>query len=297
MHSEEVVKLNVALKYCDQLKNNLQASILHVQMLNRKYNTTYDYNIQTLSKSIIGSPRKSNSPQQETAEPSQMKKKQVRSVKDIKQNFNSIIVNGIKLQREVETTTTQLKLLRKEHQVESPFIIKRRLQSVNHTPVKSPSGCRHGRCFQSPSTSIGSRNKSAVASVTNHSDSTSSVIQTPQRKRTRRLAINKVDGTPVSNGKKLRFQSTPIKFNEPTSSNTTTNGSCFLNSTGIYNSSCSIPNTPLSMVDDELDITINSPINRSSGNRSNASQRGLNDTPKRICWTPIVKVKKISIYQ
>lgn len=295
MHSEEVVKLNVALKYCDQLKNNLQASILHVQMLNRKYNTTYDYT-QTFSTSIIGSPRKSNSPQQKTVvDPPQMKTKQIRSVKDIKYNFNSIIVNGIKLQREVETTTTQLKLLRKENQVESPFIIKRRLQSANQTPVKSPSGCRHGRCFQSPSTSIGSRNKSTLASVTNRSDSTiSSVIQTPQRKRARRLAINMMDGTPDSNGKKLRFQSTPIKFNE---SNATRNRSCLLNSTDIYNSSCSLPNTPQSMVDDELNITINSPINRSSGNRSNASQRGLNDTPKRICWTPIVKVKKISIYQ
>lgn len=292
MHSEEVMILNVALRYCDQLKNNLQASILHVQMLNRKYNTR-DYT-QSMSDSIIGSPRKNISMQQTTNVEPQVKK-QIRSVKDIKHKFNNIIVNGIKLRREVETTTTQLKLLRKDYQVESPYIIKRRLQSANNSAVSSPAGCRHGRCFQNSSDIIGGRDRSRVAAVnkTNRTYSGSSVQRTPQRKRTRQsfnqLVMNKEERTPDVNGKKFhRFQSTPIKINKSTLNTTTVNNS----------SSSSLPNSSKSFVGDKLSSTMYSPIKPCFRNNvSNASKRELNDSPKRICWTPIVNVNKISIYQ
>lgn len=310
MHSEEVVKLNVALRYCDQLKNNLQASILHVQMLNRKYNTI-DYT-QALSNSFIGSPRKNNSSMQQTKVEPEIRKKQVRTVKDIKHNFNSIIVNGIKLRRVVETTATKLKLLRKEHRMESPYIVKTRLQPTNHSPVSSPStGCRHSRCFQSSSVSIGCRDASTVNSVRNHSYNGKSMQQTPQRKRTTRLAVNKVAMTPDLNVKKIRFQSTPIKTNTPTS-NTTTNGSCLLSDSHTTNNSCSLLNSPKLIADDKISPTINSPIKSclkipfssshpmhrsSSESTSNASKRELYESPKRICWTSIVKVRRISVYQ
>lgn len=281
--------LNVALRYCDQLKNNLQASILHVQMLNRKYNTR-DYT-ESLSNSIIGTPRKSISMQHTNVGP-QANKKQIRSVKDIKHKYNNLIVSGIKLRREVETSTTQLKLVRKDNQVESPYIIKRRLQSAIHSPVSSPAGCRHGRCFQNSSDIIGGRERSRVAlsNKTNRTYGGSSMQQTPQRKRTRQsfnqLVMNRAERTPKENVKNIRFQSTPIKINKPTS-----------NTTAMNNSSC-LASSSKSFVGDKLDSTMSSPIKPYFRNNvSNASKRELNDSPKRICWTPIVNVNKISIYQ
>lgn len=38
MFSEEILKLNKALKHCDSLKKNLHESVLHLQNLNEKYN-------------------------------------------------------------------------------------------------------------------------------------------------------------------------------------------------------------------------------------------------------------------
>lgn len=299
MRSEEVVKLNVALRYCDQLKNNLQASILYVQMLNRKYNTT-DYN-ESFSSSIIGSSRKNNSSMQQTNEQPQTLKKEIRSVKDIKHNFNNIIVSGIKLRREVETTTTQLKLLRNEHQVESPYVIKRRLLSANDSAVSTPVGCRHGRCFQNESDIVGSsRDKSAVMSAKKTNRSCSGYMQqTPQRKRTRQtvnqLVMDRAAGTPDVNVKKFRFQSTPIHTNKP-SSTATTNGSCSRSIVAMNNSNGL---TSSLIADDKLSSTMHSPIRpcfRNTTTATNASKRELCDTPKRICWTPIVNVKKISVY-
>lgn len=297
MHSEEVVKLNVALRYCDQLKNNLQASILHVQMLNRKYNTI-DYT-QSFSESVTGSTRKNNSMERQNNDRlSPTNKQRIRAVKDIKHNFNSIIVNGIKLRREVETTTIQLKLLTKDYQPESPYIIKRRLQSANYSPVSSPSGCRcrcrHGRCL---SDTIGGRDRSTVTSVkkASHSYSAPSTSQqTPQRKRKsfhNRSAMSKADSTSSDvNVKKFRFQSTPIRTNG-TSSNATKN------STNLaMDDSFSLPNTPTSIADELNSSPMNSPIKPCVRNTSNASRRQY-DSPKRICWTPIVNVRRVSIYQ
>lgn len=52
MHSEELLKLNKALKYCDQLKSQLNNAIGHIQMLNEKYNQIdYMENIRFLEQS------------------------------------------------------------------------------------------------------------------------------------------------------------------------------------------------------------------------------------------------------
>ncbi len=322
MHSEEVIKLNVALRYCDQLKNNLQASILHVQMLNRKYNTV-DYT-QLFSTSISGIPEgnrstmKSQHIDDHHDQPSIIKK-QIRSIGYIKHNFNNIIVNGIKLRREVETTSTKLKLLGKEHRSESPYMVKKRMQCVNHISHASPSssGCsRHGRCFQnSPDRNVSrDRSRDASAKKTYQSFNTSSIHQhrTPppppsssssspsssQRKRTRKSSLHNqlvdVQSSIESDVKKSRFQSsTPMKINESTTTNSLTNRSYRPQYDVVMNSNCCLSKL---IADDDDDVAImNSPIKPCFRNASD--ERPVNNSPKRICWTPIVKVKRISIYQ
>lgn len=125
-HSEQIMKLNKALKYCDQLKNNLQASILHVQMLNSKYNsrealekdklygiTMWDTDTDTDGNSSNAStPLGNNTPKRRHSiqiECNSTPNKLNRSLHDIKQINNNIIVRGIKVRRELETVMTQLK--------------------------------------------------------------------------------------------------------------------------------------------------------------------------------------------
>lgn len=154
LHSEQISKLNKALKHCDQLKNNLQASILHVQMLNSKYNSKEalekdklygismidvddddDDDVDHSSGSSSGSrsrsastslgsntPRRSIQMECNTSTPDKLN----RSLHDIKQINNNIIVRGIKVRRELETVMTQLKhttahLMRDERTHMSPF--------------------------------------------------------------------------------------------------------------------------------------------------------------------------------
>lgn len=286
MHSEEVVKLNVALRYCDQLKNNLQASILHVSMLNRKYNTT-DYTVSLLGKSFISSPRVScvPSPRPDTSTVSEqqpaMEPKAIRSINEIKQNFNNIIVNGIKLRREVETTDTQLKLLGNEQRKDSPYVVdKRRFQSpkrdTSQTSSPSSSGCRHGRCFQS------SPDKSSGSSTTSL-----------RRKVVRRSLHNHNNlEQPPATAKEIKFQSTPIKINESVHA---------LDNSLAVNSGESF--SQFSIADDSSgscsSSVMNSSIKPCFRNALNSSaQSGMNDdSPKRICWTPVVKVRRFAIYQ
>lgn len=323
MHSEEVIKLNVALKYCDLLKNNLQASILHVQMLNRKYNTK-EY-IQPLHKIITDSPRKNISLQRNSHQ-SQIQKTPTRSLKDVERNFNNIIVNGIKVQREVETVVTQLKLLGKDNRVEQPFIIKRKMQSANYSFTNSPTERRHHRCCHNLSERLGSRDRSQ-SRPHSHSHShkkkhysfiaNSNMQDTPKRKRPAQLLrgvlvkgktdfdVNEISfNTPIkdnglayNSANEINFQSTPIKDNG-LASNSAWNSSSFLSDSIEH--IIDLPNTSTLFIDDKVNSTTNAAAVTKTcfRNNSNSPKREqLYDTPKRICWTPILKVKKISIYQ
>ncbi|KAG4076579.1 hypothetical protein HA402_001866 [Bradysia odoriphaga] len=292
MHSEEVNKINMALKYCDQLKNNLHASIKHVQMLNKKYNTR-DY--LSLSASIFGSPRTNVTmrKQHNNSAPLTTKKEPTRSIRDIRQNFNHIIVDGIKLRREVETAATHLKLLRNEHQIESPYMIKRRLQSTINSSASTSFGCRHGRCFQNSSLDrYGGLDQSVLTSIIRSRNSVDAMAMSPtpsQRKRTRdtlhnQVAIRaqcKVNAQSPVNVKKFRFQSTPIKIDEPTSS-PTANRSSSLNISAINSSSgCSSQ----SIVDDD----------ESYGSRGTSSTMQLTETETDLLDTDCESEKNFDL--
>lgn len=300
MHSEEVIKLNVALRYCDQLKNNLQASILHVQMLNRKYNTK-DYSQSLL---IYGSPRNeillqqaSDKPKKTNDEPKMKNKKQIRSLKEIKNNFNNIIVNGIKVRREVEALATQINLLGKEYQMDQPYLIKRRLQTLSHSYIHSPTECRNRRCFQNSSVVFGSRdcrhNIAHSLKKTRHSFSASSCMkETPKMKRAEQffqsnLVMNKPEVTPNFNVNKITCQSTPIRATGRMF-NSASNKSSFQSNSVMNNTSFRV--TPNSTMNDKINSTTNSMIKTCFRNVSNSPKtEQLYHTPKRICWTPIVK--------
>lgn len=145
MHSEELMKLNKALKYCDQLKNNLQATIIHVQMLNTKYNTKeLDEPPNAFSAKHITIRNKSLHRVQ-----CQTPDKLNRSLQEIKQTNNNIIVKGIKVRRNVETVINQLKVLRKAYQMDPAHMFKRRLPLALLKPIDSPAKCCHRHCFQS----------------------------------------------------------------------------------------------------------------------------------------------------
>lgn len=297
MFSEEVIKLNIALRYCDQLKNNLQASIHHVAMLNRKYNTTDYTNI--FGTSIEESPRTNRSSLQQRNDqprPRPVKRKQqVRSINDIKHNFNNIIVNGIKLRREVEKTTTKLKLLRNDNRMESsPYVNRRRIESPNDSSSQSPSfGCRHGRCFQNSSDRSGRLDQSAIVSTKKGSHSKSMPSTSSQWKRSMESFENKLTVTNVAEQsavkQRTRFESTPIKINEPTS--TTNRSLCSLNDSVVINNDVS-----QFFIDDDMCSPINAPI-KSCFRNTSSFNTSLCASPKRICWTPIVKVRRISVYQ
>lgn len=298
MQSEEVTKLNVALKYCDLLKNNLQASILHVQMLNRKYNTK-EY-IQPLNTFVEDSPRKNISLQQNKYQP-KMQNEKTRSLKEVKNNFNNIIVTNIKVQREVETVVTQLNLLGKAYKKEHPSITKRKMQSASYSFTDSPIDCRHRRCYQNLSDVSRSRDKSQSAvhllNKNHHSFGGSSYEQdTPKRKRSEQLIHSRlVKGKIDFEVNEIISQSTPLKVNSGIS-NSASSSSCFL-SDSIMND-ISLPNTSELYINDQLNGTANATMIKTCFRTFSTSPKReqLHDTPKRIRWTPILKVKKVSIY-
>lgn len=325
MHSEAVNKLNVALKYCDQLKNNLHASILHVQMLNRKYNTK-DYYL-SLSMPICDSTRRSQSMMQQNItrqSKSQVSTRlqQIRPIKDIKRDFNHFIVDGIKLRREVETAATQLKLLQNDHKVESPYIIKKQMQPLKNISASPSSGCKHGRSFGDSSLeSMYIFEQKRIAAILRSRRSLDAMTvqhrltPPPQpRKRTRETFHNQLvisaqakanTQSPV-NVKKFRFQSTPIRINEPSTSSSIVNRSSSLNISAINSGFSQIIDDDNDADDDDDDdeygsrsvSTMHSSINPDFSIASNSNLSVVqSDSSKRICWTRTVKVKRYSISQ
>lgn len=297
--------MNVALRYCDSLKNNLQASILRVQMLNRKYNTT-DYTT-SFSMSMYESPQKNKSTYQHISDnQSSQKKEQIRSIKDIEHDFNHIIVDGIKLRWEVETTATQLKQLRNDNTVESAYITKRRIQSLNSSLANLSSTGRHDRCFKN--SSLDSFDQRAVASAirSRHSFGPTTTQRTPSpRKRSRETFRNhsvirsQKNAQSLKNGKKSpKFHSTPIKINEHSTFESTMNRSCSLNGSA-KNSTSSFSQIIVDKMHSSCRTSkMYSPIKPCFRNNAlNSNALATCNPPKQICWTPIVKVKKVSIYQ
>lgn len=144
--SEEIMHLNKALRYCSQLKVNLQTTLLHVQMLNTKYNT----NVECESKYTLGiitlTPKKTTIPKRlkmECRTPGKLN----RSLQEIKQTNNNIIVRGIKVRRDVETAVNQLNRIRETHRKEQIKISKRRLLYFNdNNAATTPVRCSHINC-------------------------------------------------------------------------------------------------------------------------------------------------------
>lgn len=156
MHSEEITKLNKALKHCDLLKSNLQASILHVQMLSSKYNSKEaleaekQYGIIAFDGSNVGTPSGRSTPTRRIQFECPTPEKANRSLLDIKQINNNIIVRGIKVRRELETAMTQLKHANAYYQKEMSNAYMRRWSSTLYSPSRatsSPSSkCSGYRC-------------------------------------------------------------------------------------------------------------------------------------------------------
>lgn len=147
MHSEEISKLNKALKYCGQLKNNLEASILHVQMLNSKYNSPEAleadklYGVLVFDDSALGTPTGRSTPTRRIQFECITPERPNRSLQDIKQINNNIIVRGIKVRRELETVMNQLKhtTTKNVYQKEASSAYKRRVASMTYSPLRSTS--------------------------------------------------------------------------------------------------------------------------------------------------------------
>lgn len=146
--SEEIIYINEALKCCDQLKINLQATLLHVQMLNTKYNSfaaiqsNYTFGIITLT------PKKSVMPQRLRME-CQTPGKLNRSLQEIKQTNNNIIVRGIKVRREVETVVNQLKRIREIYRKDQINGFRRRIYYQSENNGATPSAkCSHINCLR-----------------------------------------------------------------------------------------------------------------------------------------------------
>lgn len=279
MHSEEIMKFNNALRCCDQLKNNLQAAILHVQMLNKKYNTK-DYT-QLSNKFINGNLHRNISLYKSHDEPV----KRNRSLQDIKHGSNNIIVKGIKLRREVETMVTQIKLLHRSNQIDHVNMISRRKHLMNCTNksslIDSPRRCNHRRCFQTSSDVFHYRNhyRSTVQSAKkiNYSNSARNGIQeTPKmRKEQSHSVMNKI--TPNFAVNDISFQSTPIKVSNQAR---VVNKSCFLRHSIVHKEKTN-------------STSKSSQTDKNLGNTSNSfkNEEHLLDTTKHIYCTPIVNVK------
>lgn len=163
MHSEEIMKLNKALKYCDQLKNNLQATILHVQMLNTKYNTKECDEPRNVFSEKTVTIRNKPLHRIQCQTPDKLN----RSLQEIKQSNNTIIVKGIKVRRNVETVLNQLKVLRKAYQMDPANMFKRRLPLALLKPIDSPAKFCHRHCHLQ-STPIVDRKKAIYGTPVNN---------------------------------------------------------------------------------------------------------------------------------
>lgn len=158
MRSEQIAQLNKALKYCDQLKNNLEATLLHVQMLNWKYNSQEPVIKLNDTYNGIGYTSTPKMIQKSMASPMLYHRRRLechptpdklnRSLQEIKQCNNTIIVRGIKVRRDVETVVNQLKRIRENHRKEKLLAGKRRSSLLNNSELTtSLTKCGHQQCF------------------------------------------------------------------------------------------------------------------------------------------------------
>lgn len=126
---EEISKLEIAIKTCQDLEKDIQSTIKHITRLNKKYNPLckrYFLNCENYFETEEDVEEENNLSTNKLFDPSEIQemKEEKRLLKEIVQGYSKINTKLIKIQRNVESISTDIKLhIKSENKKKSIFVL------------------------------------------------------------------------------------------------------------------------------------------------------------------------------
>lgn len=126
---EEISKLEIAIKTCQDLEKDIQSTIKHITRLNKKYNPLckrYFLNCENYFETEEEVEEENNLSTNKLFDPSEIQemKEEKRLLKEIVQGYSKINTKLIKIQRNVESISTDIKLhIKSENKKKSIFVL------------------------------------------------------------------------------------------------------------------------------------------------------------------------------